>query len=42
MWWKKRAEEVGFAQAVRERDSGAIIAPGASKKSNFPLYTSKL
>ena len=27
MWFKHRAEEVGFPQAVRERDSGDPIAP---------------
>lgn len=27
VWFKRRAEEVGFAQAVRERDSGDPIAP---------------
>ncbi|MCI0679522.1 MAG: crotonase/enoyl-CoA hydratase family protein [Actinobacteria bacterium] len=27
IWWKKRVEEVGFAQAVEERDSGEPIAP---------------
>jgi enoyl-CoA hydratase len=31
VWFKRRAEEVGFKQAVRERDSGAPIAPGASR-----------
>jgi enoyl-CoA hydratase len=31
LWWKQRAEEVGFKQAVAERDSGAPIAPGVSK-----------
>jgi enoyl-CoA hydratase/carnithine racemase len=31
MWWKQRAEEVGFKQAVAERDSGAPIAPDVSK-----------
>lgn len=30
-WFKHRAEEVGFKQAVRERDSGDPIAPGVSK-----------
>lgn len=33
MWFKERAEEVGFQQAVAERDSGEPIAPGASKPS---------
>ncbi|MGA7272794.1 MAG: crotonase/enoyl-CoA hydratase family protein [Acidimicrobiia bacterium] len=32
MWFKQRAEEVGFAQAVRERDSGEPIAPGVSRR----------
>jgi enoyl-CoA hydratase len=27
MWFKRRAEEVGFAQAVAERDSGEPIGP---------------
>jgi enoyl-CoA hydratase len=31
MWFKQRAEEVGFKQAVQERDSGAVIAPGVSR-----------
>lgn len=31
MWFKERAEEVGFKQAVAERDSGEPIAPGVSK-----------
>jgi enoyl-CoA hydratase len=31
LWFKARAEEVGFKQAVMERDSGAPIAPGVSK-----------
>lgn len=30
-WFKRRAEEVGFKQAVRERDSGEIIAEGWSR-----------
>ena len=29
VWFKQRAEEVGFAQAVRERDSGDPIGPNA-------------
>jgi enoyl-CoA hydratase len=31
VWFKQRAEDAGFKQAVRERDSGAPIAPGASR-----------
>jgi enoyl-CoA hydratase len=31
LWFKRRAEEAGFKQAVRERDSGAPIAPDASR-----------
>jgi enoyl-CoA hydratase len=31
LWFKKRAEDAGFKQAVRERDEGAPIAPGASR-----------
>jgi enoyl-CoA hydratase len=31
MWFKERAEEVGFKQAVKERDSGDPIAPGVSR-----------
>ena len=31
VWFKQRAEEVGFKQAVRERDSGDPIAPGVSR-----------
>ncbi|KAA0234636.1 MAG: putative enoyl-CoA hydratase EchA13 [Acidimicrobiales bacterium] len=30
-WFKRRAEEVGFKQAVRERDSGENIAQGWSR-----------
>ena len=30
VWFKKRAEEVGFKKAVQERDSGEPIAPGVS------------
>jgi enoyl-CoA hydratase len=33
MWFKQRAEEVGFKQAVAERDSGEPIAPGVSRPS---------
>lgn len=31
LWFKRRAEEVGFARAVRERDSGDPIAPDVSR-----------
>jgi enoyl-CoA hydratase len=31
LWFKQRAEEVGFKQAVQERDGGEPIAPGVSK-----------
>ena len=31
LWFKQRAEQVGFAQAVRERDSGDPIAPDVSR-----------
>jgi enoyl-CoA hydratase len=31
VWFKQRAEEVGFKQAVVERDSGQPIAPGVSR-----------
>ncbi len=31
LWFKRRAEQVGWAEAVRERDSGAPIAPDVSK-----------
>jgi enoyl-CoA hydratase len=31
VWFKRRAEEAGFKQAVQERDSGAPIAPGVSR-----------
>jgi enoyl-CoA hydratase len=31
LWFKRRAEEVGFKQAVRERDCGDPVAPGASR-----------
>jgi enoyl-CoA hydratase len=37
-WFKRRAEEVGFKQAVRERDGGEPIAPDASRPlSGWPL-----
>lgn len=32
LWWKARAEAVGFKQAVAERDSGAPIAAEAEKR----------
>jgi len=31
LWFKRRAEEAGFKQAVRERDGGEPIASGASR-----------
>lgn len=31
VWFKERAEQVGFKQAVQERDSGDPIAPGVSR-----------
>ncbi len=31
VWFKKRAEEAGFKQAVKERDGGEPIAPGWSR-----------
>lgn len=31
MWFKERAEEVGFKQAVQERDGGEPIAEGVSR-----------
>jgi enoyl-CoA hydratase len=31
VWFKRRAEEAGFKQAVKERDSGAPIAPDESR-----------
>lgn len=31
VWFKRRAEEAGFKQAVKERDGGAPIAPGVSR-----------
>lgn len=31
LWWKERAEQVGFLKAVQERDSGEPIAPQAEK-----------
>ncbi len=31
VWFKERAEQVGFRQAVHERDSGGPIAPGVSR-----------
>lgn len=32
VWFRERAQEAGFKQAVAERDSGAPIAPGAAKR----------
>ena len=32
LWFRERAQDVGFKQAVRERDSGEPIAPEASKR----------
>ena len=32
LWFRERAQTVGFKQAVAERDSGEIIAPGVSKR----------
>ena len=40
VWFKERAEKVGFKQAVRERDSGAPIAEGVSRPlSPYPGST---
>ncbi len=36
MWFKQRAEEVGFPAAVGERDSGDPIAPGISREDPPP------
>lgn len=32
VWFRQRAQDVGFKQAVRERDSGAPIAPEVAKR----------
>lgn len=32
VWFRQRAQDVGFKQAVTERDSGAPIAPGVSRR----------
>ena len=32
IWFRQRAQDVGFKQAVAERDSGDPIAPGVSKR----------
>lgn len=32
LWFRQRAQDVGFKQAVAERDSGDPIAPGVSKR----------
>lgn len=32
VWWKERAEQVGFKQAVKERDSGDPVAPEAERR----------
>lgn len=34
MWFRERVQEVGFKQAVSERDSGQPIAPGVSKSNH--------
>ncbi|WP_281646717.1 crotonase/enoyl-CoA hydratase family protein [Parendozoicomonas sp. Alg238-R29] len=36
LWFRQRTQEVGFKQAVEERDSGANIAEGVSKHLPFP------
>lgn len=36
LWFRQRAVDVGFRQAVAERDSGEPIAPGASKVLRRP------
>ncbi len=36
VWFKQRAEEAGFKQAVKERDSGDPIAPGWSRPFGRP------
>jgi len=36
VWFRQRARETGFKQAVQERDSGAPIAEGVSKKPYRP------
>jgi len=42
VWFKKRAEEVGFKQAVKERDSGNPIAEGVSRPlSPYPASHSQ-
>lgn len=35
MWFRERAQQVGFKQAVQERDSGEPIAAEASKKYTY-------
>jgi len=32
VWFKRRAEEAGFRQAVKERDGGEPIAPDVSRR----------
>jgi enoyl-CoA hydratase len=36
LWFRERATEVGFKQAIAERDSGAPIAEGVSKELGDP------
>ena len=36
LWFRQRTQEVGFKQAVEERDSGANIAEGMSKHLQLP------
>ena len=33
LWFRQRAQDVGFKQAVQERDSGDAIAEGVSKRA---------
>jgi enoyl-CoA hydratase len=41
LWFRQRAVEVGFKQAVAERDSGEPIAEGVSKRLGKPVLGEK-
>ena len=41
LWFRQRAVDVGFKQAVAERDSGAPIAEGVSKRLGRPVLGEK-
>eukprot|EP01121_Diplochlamys_sp_Union-15-3_P020818 TRINITY_DN8239_c0_g1_i3.p1 TRINITY_DN8239_c0_g1~~TRINITY_DN8239_c0_g1_i3.p1 ORF type:complete len:139 (-),score=20.93 TRINITY_DN8239_c0_g1_i3:129-545(-) len=42
VWFRNRATEKGFKQAVKERDSGEPIAPEVARKTWWSYLSSKL